>query len=247
SFDPGGNWWEDDAIELFIGLFDSRHGQEAGMTRDEMPHYTLAIRADQLINGYNENAVIYEPDSADYFFEGFDPDWVVETRIKLTDLQFGDDTPFVPENGMRLPFDLLVHDSDATNSRDGVLAFSNLNNDNSWQSPRNWSYTWVGNQFVTGVTEEPVSTLPTDYTLSQNYPNPFNPTTTIRYALPKAGHVEIALFNTVGQKVKTLVDENRPAGTFTVQLDATTLTSGVYFYRITTAQFNQTKKMILLK
>ncbi|MCA9731189.1 MAG: T9SS type A sorting domain-containing protein [Deferribacteres bacterium] len=247
SFGTDGDWWQDDAMEMFFGLFDSRKGQQDGFTRGDMPHYKLQIRADQLVSEFNGNQVLATPDSADYFFEGFDPDWVVEMRVKLTDLQWGDDVPFVPENGIRIPFDLNVHDADANNVRDGVLSFSNLNMDNSWQSPRNWSYTWIGNQYVTGVVEEPSDALPTDYALSQNYPNPFNPTTTIRYALPKAGHVEIALFNTRGQKIQTLVSDNRPAGSYTVQLDATNLSSGLYFYRIMTAQFNQTKKMILLK
>lgn len=247
SYDPAGNWWEDDVLEMFIGLYDSRKGQHGGMGRGEEPDYKLQIRSDQLVNEFNGNQVIFTPDSADYYFEGFNPDYVVETRIPLAAIQFGDDKPFVPENGMRIPFDMVVHDSDAPNVRDGILTYSPRNMDNSWRSPRNWSYTFVGNQFVTPVEEQPGNALPRAYELSQNYPNPFNPTTTIRYALPKAGHVKIVLFNALGQKVMTLVDAQKPAGTFTVQLDGSALSSGLYFYQISVNDFKQSKKLVLMK
>lgn len=247
SFEPIGNWWQDDALEMFIGLYDSRKGQHAGFNRGEQPDYKLQIRADQLVNEFNGNQVIYTPDSTDYYFEGFNPDYAVETRIRLADIQFGDDVPFVPENGMRLPFDLIVHDSDANDVRDGILTYSPLNMDNSWQSPRNWSYTFVGDQFTTAVEDKPASTVPRVYELSQNYPNPFNPTTTIRYALAKAGHVKLLLYNTIGQKVMTLVDEPKPAGTYLVRLNAAGLPSGLYFYRISVNDFEQTKKLVLVK
>ncbi|MCA9742443.1 T9SS type A sorting domain-containing protein [candidate division KSB1 bacterium] len=248
SYDPAGNWWEDDAIDFFIGLFDSRKGQNNSInTRGETPSYKLQIRADQLVNELNESQVIYTPDSTDYYFEGFNPDWVMETRIKLSVLQFGDDKPFVPENGMRIPFDISLDDSDSPNVRDGVLTYSDLNNDNSWQTARNWSYTWIGDQFTTPVEANDNALIPSAYELSQNYPNPFNPSTSIQYALPKTGQVSIVLFNTLGQKVKTLVDEVKQAGTHRIRLNATELPSGIYFYKIVAGDFTSTKKMIFMK
>lgn len=99
---------------------------------------------------------------------------------------------------------------------------------------------------------EPFAELPTGYTLSQNYPNPFNPTTTIRFSLPTAENVTMEVFNLLGQKVKELRSGYCPAGTYTLEWDATNeagqhVASGVYLYRLHTDSFTQSKKMILLQ
>jgi hypothetical protein len=93
---------------------------------------------------------------------------------------------------------------------------------------------------------EPVA-VPTVFTLYQNYPNPFNPTTKIRYELQTRTFVKINVFNVLGQFVKTLVNEEKPAGTYDVQFDASDLSSGIYFYRIETKSFVDTKKLVLLR
>ena len=85
------------------------------------------------------------------------------------------------------------------------------------------------------------------FELSQNYPNPFNPTTFIDYALPKSSFVTLKVYDILGREVKTLVNKQMPAGHFRVQFDGSNLASGVYFYRINTGDFIQTKKLILLK
>ncbi len=86
------------------------------------------------------------------------------------------------------------------------------------------------------------------YTLYDNYPNPFNPTTTLDYQLPEAGNVQLTVYNSLGQKVRTLVFGNQPAGYYSVTFDATDLVSGVYYYSLQVEnKFNQVKKMILIK
>jgi hypothetical protein len=89
--------------------------------------------------------------------------------------------------------------------------------------------------------------LPTEFTLDQNYPNPFNPTTTIRFGLPESADVSLEVYSVLGQKVMTLVNENRSAGWHTVTLNATDLSSGVYVYRIQAGGMVQTKKLMLVK
>jgi hypothetical protein len=91
------------------------------------------------------------------------------------------------------------------------------------------------------------TTLPESYGLSQNYPNPFNPSTTISFALPEANHVRLDIYNVLGQKVETLVDQNMPAGTHEVEWYTSTAASGVYFYRLEAGTFSETKKMMFLK
>jgi hypothetical protein len=86
-----------------------------------------------------------------------------------------------------------------------------------------------------------------DFRLEQNYPNPFNPSTTISYQLPKAEFVTVKIFDTIGNEVKTIVKENKPAGVHEVNFDASQLSSGIYLYRIDAGTFHQSKKMLLVK
>jgi hypothetical protein len=87
----------------------------------------------------------------------------------------------------------------------------------------------------------------TTYTLEQNYPNPFNPTTVINYQIPKDGLVTLKVYDVLGREIITLVNEDKKAGSYNYKFDASKLSSGVYFYKITANDFVQSKKMILLK
>ena len=89
--------------------------------------------------------------------------------------------------------------------------------------------------------------VPKEALLAQNYPNPFNPSTTLQFALKKSGHVSLEVFNVLGQHVATLVNEVLSAGSYHVNFDGSTLSSGVYLYRLQTTDFVQTKKMVLMK
>jgi hypothetical protein len=89
--------------------------------------------------------------------------------------------------------------------------------------------------------------VPKNYELSQNYPNPFNPNTIISYSLPLASNVKIIIYNSLGQTVKVLENGFKNAGNYSVNFNATELSSGTYFYKIEAGQFSQIKKMMLLK
>jgi hypothetical protein len=100
--------------------------------------------------------------------------------------------------------------------------------------------------FVVDV-EEVDNEIPSDYILGQNYPNPFNPTTTIQFSIPKQSFVKLEVFNALGEKVTILVSEELNAGNYNYEWNATNLPSGIYFYRLSTIEFVQTKKLVLLK
>jgi len=89
--------------------------------------------------------------------------------------------------------------------------------------------------------------VPDKFDMSQNYPNPFNPSTKINYDIPVDGKVTIALYDISGREVAKLVNEVKPAGYYTVQFNASNLSSGMYFYRISAGDFVSTKKMVLIK
>ena len=110
----------------------------------------------------------------------------------------------------------------------------------------NFDQLQIAKNSLTAV-EKPESGIPDDFALLQNYPNPFNPSTTISYALPTAGQVQITVFDILGREVARLVDAVQPAGTYAVVFNTGALPSGVYIYRMTSGSFSAVRKMQVLK
>ncbi|MBI5215525.1 MAG: T9SS type A sorting domain-containing protein [Ignavibacteriae bacterium] len=120
------------------------------------------------------------------------------------------------------------------------------------------------NYFVSGVTAHPGETgviinitvngvseresgIPSSYSLGQNYPNPFNPTTVIDYDLKYASHVQLSLYNVLGEEVLNVVNQEQSAGKYRATVDASSLASGMYFYKLQAGQFSNIKKLILIR
>jgi len=105
----------------------------------------------------------------------------------------------------------------------------------------------ITDQIVTSI-EDKDSELPIQFNLSQNYPNPFNPSTNIQFSLPRTSDVKLEVFNSIGVLVATLVEDQKQAGMHSVRFDASSYSSGMYFYRlIANNSVITTKKMILIK
>jgi hypothetical protein len=90
--------------------------------------------------------------------------------------------------------------------------------------------------------------IPTEYSLYNNYPNPFNPTTAIRFDIPERTNVELVVYDILGRRVKSLIsDEVRNPGRYEISFNGSSLASGVYIYKITTKNYSQARKMLLIK
>ncbi|GBD86948.1 hypothetical protein BMS3Abin03_00873 [bacterium BMS3Abin03] len=98
---------------------------------------------------------------------------------------------------------------------------------------------------ITAVNKE--TRIPVNYLIFQNYPNPFNPSTTIKYQVPERSFVTIKVFDVLGNEVATLINEEKPVGTYEVVFEAAGLSSGIYYYRLQAGNYIETKEMILLK
>ena len=105
-------------------------------------------------------------------------------------------------------------------------------------------------EIVVGIEEK--EEFPTEFVLEQNYPNPFNPSTTIQYSIPTVqthgyASVQLVVYDILGREVATLVNSEQMPGSYSVMFDASGLTSGLYFYKLSSGGFISTKKMILIK
>jgi hypothetical protein len=103
----------------------------------------------------------------------------------------------------------------------------------------NFEYYYLAGEATVGI--------PVKYGLTQNYPNPFNPSTSISYALPKDGFVSLKIYDVLGREIKTLVNELKKANIYTVDFEATDLSSGIYYYKIDVDGYSNVKKMMYLK
>jgi WD40 repeat protein len=179
---------------------------------------------------------------------------------RTANLETGE-TGQVNYNGMALSYPDFSPDDDAVifQYNDGtddyvyVTGFQSdgLNGDNDFiQFLVNAIYPlWIrqGQRPQTAVTAREVENIPADYQLMQNHPNPFNNSTTIEYSLPRSGFVNLSIYNTLGQLVYVLVEEQKEPGKHRIQLDAASMASGVYFYRLVTSNAMLQKKLLLIR
>lgn len=181
------------------------------------------------------------------------------THQLLANINFGEATPLASGTGLFLRLYFSVATAPDTNITLDTITFLNIQNTyfnltsldgNAQISPRFHEGIVHINAGTDVEDEEP--TLPEAFALGQNYPNPFNPTTTIEFALPRASHVSIELYDILGRSVRTLVDQQMSAGEHRVMFDGRSssgnmLATGIYFYRMSTESFATTRKMVLMK
>jgi hypothetical protein len=133
-----------------------------------------------------------------------------------------------------------------------VLYAYNANNDPTEEIAQEWDgFEWINEKKYTYsylLSEaENIEAAVFSYNISNNFPNPFNPSTKIKYCIPVLSYVTIKVFNAVGKEVAVLVNEEKPAGRYEIEFDATDFPSGVYLYQLKAGNFIESKKMVLIK
>jgi Secretion system C-terminal sorting domain len=255
-FDPSLSSWLNTATDIFLGLYNAHGAPHSSLQTGAQPDYHIR---------FVQNRAIIDNDGVDslvalgsnYFWGPRFPDplagYNFETKISWQDMAHKSnggntrsDNVFVPQVGMRIPFDIeLSTCTPGATQRDGQLDYSSIANGNSYANVALWSNSWIGDQWSTGVNDK--NQTVSSYQLAQNYPNPFNPSTSIRYSIVQPGKVSLKVYDILGREITTLVNQYQVAGSYTVNFDASKLASGVYFYRIESGAFQNVKKMMLLK
>lgn len=157
------------------------------------------------------------------------------------------DFPTGEEIGL-YPFNVTINDNDAT-SRDTQIGWSPKGGDDTWwNTPAKWIVIAFVGADAPLVSNEGDLTSPDVFALDQNYPNPFNPSTNINFSLATNTEVTLEVFNMLGQKVATLLQNERmTSGQHSQKFNASSLSSGMYVYRLSTSSFVQSRKMMLIK
>jgi hypothetical protein len=193
--------------------------------------------------GVHENDISH----SEYIFGDFDPNTIPgyktedgEGITKFTDLteSFAQTETIYYSKIDGLPMGSLIWNDDLIAGYDSKKAYQKVM----------YAYAKVTKVMIENTNSE----MPEDYISSRNYPNPFNPSTTIQFTVPVSGKVELAVFNMLGQKVRTLLNSETAAGSYKAQFDGKddsglTLSSGVYFYQIKAGNLSVTNKMVLLE
>jgi hypothetical protein len=219
--------------------------------------------------GWADTANSGFPAKADYARKLTDNGYALELRLKWAWVATAGKGPIQPAVGNTYGFAVSIHDNDLGTTRDGTIEWAAALLDNVWNNCNNHGYiellanhkiNYVAQSLrdpsvvnpnpdmynpITSVSEK--SAVVKNFALFQNYPNPFNPSTKIEFSVPKSTFVTVKVFNLLGEEVATLASQELHAGRYTVDWNASSAPSGVYFYRLTAGSSVDTKKMLLLR
>jgi hypothetical protein len=239
--DTHANTYERDCFEIY---FDGDNSK--GAAYDNVNDMQLRIG-----HAYTEAAQI---DAQSYFgrdgveFVNVDRDaagwvpygWNLEVKLPLAGI-------FVePVADGLFGFEIQGNDNDAT-GRDAISKWWLETGDASWNNASSFGTAYTSSRVINGSAVENRTPQAGNFSLGKNYPNPFNPTTTIPYSLKKSGRVRLSVFDMMGKEVAVLIDGVRPEGADVVRFDGSDLSSGIYFYKLQTADNVSTGKMTMVK
>ncbi len=252
--------WKGDALEFYIGMYDisdikeyhtvgSVLGEGTGDHRFSFTSYgTLELSGYIIVAEYKGiESVVYQKWGGDGY--------IIEARVPVDSL--AGSGGFEVKKGAMLPIRIDNTDRDMSHGDEsrtllagwGGSSGSDGGNHDNWKRPSCWGYLMIGEGDV--AIDDDVA-VAGEFKLHNNYPNPFNPTTNIKFQIAAHENVKLAIYDMLGNNVKTLVNEKRPVGVYNVQWDGTNdmginVSTGVYFYKLSTKNHVATKKMLLMK
>jgi hypothetical protein len=240
--------WADQKITMNTrsqGMFDNKDKYpylvEGTWVKNKLPKF---VDTKDLFTTQLTNLKAYVLQTVDTTSTAVLADWRLINTNASTDYTYSD---------WPIPINLAYTDTDLLTAGLGGFPLGDLNwlptQNTAWTAQRTAELAKINTVLTTGVLTDvkQITGLPTTFKLDQNYPNPFNPSTVINFSLPKAGNVTLKVYNSIGQEVATLINGYKDAANYQVNFDASKLSSGVYFYSITSGNFTQTKKMMLTK
>jgi len=247
--------WQGDALEFFFGAYDIAE-QSAWHTKGDVGaagtgdhRWAFTAWGTIELNGYQAveeyagvEFIVYQKWGGDGY--------IIEAKINLDSLAA--DGSFDVSEGMLLPMKIDCNDRDPESNDDGrtlSLNWGGAGVSENWLRPSSWGYLLVGEPTV-AIDDEVQTAI--KFELYDNFPNPFNPTTNIKFQIPAAGPVQLVVYDMLGNKIKTIVNERRTAGEYDVQWDGTNdmginVSTGLYFYKLTSDNHVATKKMMFIK
>jgi len=232
------NSWEKDAVEIYIdadnskaAAFDGKNDIQITMKYEYKGNPTWkAVGATS----------IWDTTGAKYRIANDSLGYNVEFSLPLSKLKIE------PVEGAKFGLEAQIDDNDDGKVRKAVGKWWLEKGDDSWQVPGHWGTAILGAAMQSAVKTKPAM-VAEDFVLGQNYPNPFNPTTTISYDLKSSGKVRLAVYDLMGKEVAVLMDGVQTTGNHKIQFTGSNLTSGIYFYKLETADQVFVKKMTLMK
>jgi hypothetical protein len=234
--------WENDGLEIWMDGDNSKKKTYDGVNDHGFSFGFNPDSASGMFNaGHWNNGTIppFDMTLIKQFSKIVDDGLVLELALPI------DQLGIEPGGGSAIGIEIDYNDDDGGTTRNTkIKTYSGI--DDSWTNPSVMGMAQLsGSNILSDV--KTVVVAPQVFSLSQNYPNPFNPFTKIDYSVPKPGLVKLAVYDILGREVAVLINETRPAGSYTVNFDASRLTTGIYIYRIETAGKVQSKKLMLLK
>jgi hypothetical protein len=233
----------DGDILHFIGTFTESNGILKGQKAINLTTYDIQVHLNG-IDAPNKPDLIFPENNSTGLTGGIEYKWSSTSNTTKYEIQFSTVASF---NSFYLKTDTL------TQNKFKIPSFKSGDPSSYYWRVRGIGVggngEWSSTQIFTRakLTHDENLSNPITFELHQNFPNPFNPSTQIQFSIPTSSHVKIEVFNSIGKRIKVLMDEMKAQGTHTITFDATSLTSGAYVYRLTTPEFTQTRIMTLVK
>jgi hypothetical protein len=248
NFEAGGAGWADDVVEIYLDGDNSKSDNWAdeldGSQLWWLPKWPGILYYQDVRLNIDTTNIVY----AKTIWDGTDSGWSLEVAIPLAD------AGIAAEAGTIFGFEFDVGDDDGNPFSYRPDGPGGRETKMKWfgtsdvTEPIYWAGAMLSSEevVVSAIEDQNISVI-TSFQLAQNYPNPFNPVTQISYALPVKSTIQLNVYDLLGHKVATLVNQTQNAGTHTVTFDASALTSGIYFYSLATGNRTITRKMTVVK